>query len=694
MQTFNKTTNWFFGMAAFLLPAVFLVFSSNLFAVTHLMLILIFTALTFGLWAWKNFLNHGLMIAKFNFSVGFFGFFLMVVISTLLIPYAGGLNMAVFGLAGAMILLMLFYCAGVQIVSEESVAAGVKGLTLVSIFLAVLSLLSYASLVSKVVPAAVFSEKGYLSGENGYYLAVFFAVMCSLFIAVSTKKKMAGWGLMGIFATVAGGAILIINLIKPENQVTFLPPSAGWTIAIEIIKNFRHLLFGIGFNQFATYSMLLRPVELNSDKYVFLQFPETSNAYLQLLNCVGVIGFILFGFLLYRVFRNFLLLKNRESALISLLPIASLLLVFLLLPLSQMLLFLFFLFLIFLTHAYKTEGVPGFETKKLNLVSAHEGVFSIQSLQLNEKELNLLTPKLFAGLVGLISAIALFQLIYPLLGEAHYFKMLQAYAANNGNVAYEEINAAVAANQTRDGYYVSLSQVNFQLAVSLNAKKDLSDTDRQNIAILVNQAVTSSQRATQLNPLKEANWENLGSLYQSLINTDKTSGNLAVSAFVQAVNLDPRDPALRVRFAQLLYALKQHDDAISQLNQALAIKSDYANAYYNLGLNYKQLAQVDNAKRAFELARSFVPKSSADEKIIKDALATLQEDVNKIIEEQKNAVTPTPTPTPSGVKDEKKLTEPQEQPKLENMKKELLELQQPTPTGAVVSPTPSPTPTP
>jgi hypothetical protein len=46
-----------------------------------------------------------------------------------------------------------------------------------------------------------------------------------------------------------------------------------------------------------------------------------------------------------------------------------------------------------------------------------------------------------------------------------------------------------------------------------------------------------------------------------------------------------------------------------------------------------------------------------------------------------------PTPTPSGVQDEKKLTEPQEQPKLENMKKELLELEQTTPT-----PTPTPTP--
>jgi len=146
--------------------------------------------------------------------------------------------------------------------------------------------------------------------------------------------------------------------------------------------------------------------------------------------------------------------------------------------------------------------------------------------------------------------------------EVHFSKYLSALLANQGRTAYEELNAASGANPASDLFATELSRVNFQLAISLNAQKKLTDQDRQNISVLVNQSVQAASRATQINQNKLSNWENLANIYQALITTDPAAANLSAQAYLQAVSLDPQDPMLRLRFAQMLYSAKAQTDIL------------------------------------------------------------------------------------------------------------------------------------
>jgi tetratricopeptide (TPR) repeat protein len=687
METLNQVKKWFFGFVAFFIPLFLMILSSPIFSATRIFVLLLITGAVFVLWIIKNFLNRGLVFSKFNFWLPLCIFIVLLLVSTFSITAPGALNAAIFGKAGLFLVLIMFFLGSIQILDAKDVKAVISGLVAAVIVMSAAIIFALLSLLNKFVPMFILSEKELLRGEMAVYFLIFFITLGVFFFTMFAGRKKAGL-FVGVIFSFIGILILAIQLMKPDNRPIFLPFASGWAVTIEIFKNFKSLLFGSGFNQFSLFSNLYRTAEMNSEKLAFLRFSENANAYLDLLSSVGILGFFAFGFTLVKFFGAYfrllqkteLMTKNTALGLFSGAPILVLCVAFLFVPLSPILLFLFFLCLVLAVTGFKSVGLHEFESLKLNLVNEEGEVFSIQSLQQSSGKSRLLAPKIFAGVIGIIFALVFYKTIYAMLGDVHYFGVLRAYAANSGTTAYEEANRAVGANQLNDDYAMVLSDINLRLAFVLNSQKKLSDQDKQKIAILVNQAVSAARRGVDLNPNKVGNWESLGGMYQQLIATDVTAKNLAVSAFNNAVTLAPRDAALRVRFAQLLYAIEAYQDAIGQLNAAITLKSDYANAYYYLGLSYKQLKQPENAKKAFNLALSFVQKKSKDEELLNNEIAN----VNVV-------ATPTPTPQiPVAPPPEQKLIEPAPETKLENIKKDLLQLNQPT---GSVTPSTSVTPT-
>ncbi len=668
MNTFNKVTFCFFGIVSFLIPLLFFLFGSNFFSATKIFILLLVTIGVFGLWAAKNFLMRGLIVSRFNFELPLSGFFIVVLAGILLLPSPGAYTDAILGKGGIILLSLIFFVGAYHAARAEDVLAATRGLAGTVWVLGILSILSYLNLVNRVAPTWIFSGSEFVRGENACYLAAFFSVAVILFGAqIAMRKKGKVIAALGVAGAGAGLIFLAISLMMPGNQPVFMPFSAGWAIVIEIFKNFRRLILGTSFNQFGIYSSFFRPQELNVDKYIFTNFSEISNGILEILGATGIAGFFLFCVMLIKLGKS-VLSSPPSQARVFALPLAAVVLTFFFLPLSPALIFMFF-FLLFLTAVeLREEKAKGYGSQKLRLIPATDGFLSFQTMQ-SESASSQLAPLIFCVVAGLTFLVFLWSALYSLIGEVHYFQMARAYAANQGNRAYEEANLAVGASKNRDGFYVALSQINFQLALTLNSQKKLTDKNRQDIAILINQAVAVATRATELNPDRAANFENLGNLYQQIMGAEASAKNLGAAAFIRAVNLDPRNPALRIRFAQFLIAAKEYNNALAQLNQALVLKSDYANAYYNAGLAYRGLNQKDNAENAYNLALKFVKKGSGDEMAIKQEIENLAKIDGEMQEESTES---------AKLDKESKISEPKEQPKLDNMKKELLDIA-PTP---------------
>jgi tetratricopeptide (TPR) repeat protein len=173
-------------------------------------------------------------------------------------------------------------------------------------------------------------------------------------------------------------------------------------------------------------------------------------------------------------------------------------------------------------------------------------------------------------------------------------------------------------------YRVAYSNTNLALANSLASKEELTDKDRQDITQLISQSIREGKAAVALNPLNSSAWVNLASIYRQLINFAQGSDQWAVSSYIQAIRLDKTNPQLRLDLGGLLFSLQQYEDAIDQYKQAISLKSDMANAYYNLSFAYRQLEKYPESYASLQNVVNLLDPSSADYEKASQELAELQ----------------------------------------------------------------------
>ncbi len=100
-------------------------------------------------------------------------------------------------------------------------------------------------------------------------------------------------------------------------------------------------------------------------------------------------------------------------------------------------------------------------------------------------------------------------------------------------------------------------------------------------------------RAVKINPALQQTWLALG-----LVCHEMGDSYLALSAFTRAVHEDPLDPKAHNYLAVVARSLGWLDAAEAELQRAIELKPDYANAHFNLALMY-----LDRKPPSVELAR-------------------------------------------------------------------------------------------
>ena len=189
---------------------------------------------------------------------------------------------------------------------------------------------------------------------------------------------------------------------------------------------------------------------------------------------------------------------------------------------------------------------------------------------------------LLAGLVGTLTYFS----VQFIRSDITFQRSLVAASANNGGLTYQLQREAISTFPYRDAYYRVFSQTNLALANNLAAAQPQgaspSAETQQTILTLIQQSINSGRSAVTLSPLTSMNWNNLSSIYRSLIGFGENADQFSVLTNQQAIALDPNNPQQYINLGGIYYQLGQWEEAQRNFQVAINLKPDYSNAYYNL----------------------------------------------------------------------------------------------------------------
>jgi len=408
----------------------------------------------------------------------------------------------------------------------------------------------------------------------------------SIFLAVKhheSKVVYAVTSILNIIAMVALGAVLLPG---GELAITLLPMRASWSIALDAMKSPLTFLIGVGATNFPIFYATVKPLFLNSTTFWNTIPSSASSELLQIMTTMGMLGLLSFISIPLVAFKH---AKGSDVSMTAIKFIAGLSLISLLaIPATIPVLLIFF--------------------TSVGLLASHDP---------HHKEIA--APGNIVISLIILSAVATISYFGSrvIMAETSLRKAQIALSNNDGKTLYENSLRAAQLVPQMATYRLSYAQVNLSLATALSQKESLSDTERSNVSQLISQAVSEGKAALSLSPNNSLVWQNLGSIYQKLINVAEGSDQFAVDAYAQAVTLDPANPTLRIEYGGLLYQLiglskDQKEQAAlfsraqNEFQTAIQLKPDYPNAYYNLAKLLEMAKDYENSYTVMQKAISLL----------------------------------------------------------------------------------------
>ncbi len=478
----------------------------------------------------------------------------------------------------------------------------------------------------------------------------------SLYLAFRSIKWQIKAILLLSTALFAGASISQISLILPSsgNAIFTLPFTAGWSIALDIFKNWRTALLGVGPENFLAAFTRLRPAYLNLTPLWDSRFNSSSNELFTVLTTTGVLGALLWLTIFLKTanlaLKQITGKKSTVNLTASTLFLLGIFLANLVVPANPVLLGMTFISLALVNLSLKLD-TNEIKDVAINLAATSSSSNTYDQLSESKGDQNTLLPW-FSGLV-----------FACLLGFFWYFEG-RAYAANlatfkalsllntNATESYNQQILAYNLEPSNPYYRLNFSQTSLALANSIAAKKDISDQDKTNVTQLVQQAIREAKTATQLDPDNVLAWENLGNTYRQLVNFAQGAQDWAIASYGQAMSLDPNNARLRLELGGIYFTTKDYDSAQKLYEQAINLKPNWANAHYNLAVVMKTKKDYGKALAEMRIVVQLLDPNSKDyqqaQNELKDleklapAPAQTQTDTSK---QNIELVTPTPPPT-------------------------------------------------
>lgn len=654
IKAINQIINWVIVFLIGLTPLFFLPITTNFYGFNKNFLLYFVTGLLFLAWGAKIGLEKRISFRRTPFTGFVFLFALGFLLATIFVSPNKMEPFLYAGETGTIVTLALLYFIIVNNLEKSTHRKILNALIIGAGVLGLIAVYQFLGLNETLFPNLPEWSKDKLWTPAGgslpliSFLIVGLVLSLTAFLKRFSKSVLAsvGFGLATVLTAL--GLIVTVSQILPGKETTMviLPYRSAWVIAIEAFK--QNPLFGVGPGNFISAFNRFRPVAFNQANFWNARFGASSSYLLQLLTVGGILSLVPFVLLTLKIVRS----VKKESKNPWYLSLLILLFSLFFLPGNYLAIFSFFVLLAVWTP--KTE-VPGVSVPKQ---------FSLIPL----------------GLLVIGVAIAFYLGGRAYAADLHFWRSLVAFAENQGIEVYNRQIKALNLNPNHTSYRLAYAQTNFALANSLASQPELTDQDRAQITQLVQQAIREAKLATVLGPRNAETWENLAQLYQNLLNFAQGSDQWAIAAYLQAVATDPINPRIRVNLGGLYYSLQNYDAAVRQFQNAVDLKPDFANGYYNLAAAYREQEKYVEAYNAMQLVLNLIPSNSAD---YQQAKGELDELAKKLPAE---VAAPTQPPTPS----EKELTKPEPLPT------PVIEppIKLPEEAGPEIEETPEPEPTP
>ena len=385
-----------------------------------------------------------------------------------------------------------------------------------------------------------------------------------------------------------------------------LPPGSSWKVAISAFRD--SPAFGSGPSTFLFNFTQYKSSEINMSPLWNFRFDTSYNEFFQILATMGALGFLAFlFFVIMAVKLGLKVLRYNDSFALGLgmavIVFIAMLIFHVSTPVTMVtgLLILACLIILRKSEGKVEEFTLGIKTSKVRQVSGInqplEGIITGDVLPII-----LFIPITILSLVGIWQG-------YRIVSADIYHRMGLNSISQRGLAAYDYLRNAENLNPLIDLYRTDMAQTNFLIANAIAANKgpneaspagSLTDQDKTNIQQFLSQSINESRAAVAISPRSAQNWEVLASIYRQITGVAENALQFSLDGYGRAIALDPYNPLLRLNVGGLYYSIRNYDMAIRFFDDAVNLKPDYANAYYNLSIALRDKGNLKEAQAVGE----------------------------------------------------------------------------------------------
>lgn len=629
-----------FGALLLAFPLVFTDLTTDFFALPKQILLAIVALVALLLFGARLITEAKVRLRRtpFDLPIALFGLFALI--SSLLAVNRWDSLIAYVPLLFA---LILFYLIVNFVKSSSAVLFLISSLVIGAALLSIFSSLSFFKiylLPFDFAKAQTFTPLGSLL-DQALYLSLVLPIAVSLAMPVFRAKKISDLSpkalvfLGGSLVLLASLGLTIYQLATVQKPL-ILPFETGFQTAFAAISQdtgriAQGFFFGSGFGTYLTDFTRFKQATYNLNPTLWsFAFFRSSSYVLELLATVGILGLGAFGFLLIRVIKA--LGESRKNPVLTSLLLAFALSFFL--PFSfigQTMLFV--LLGLFSASQGLTESKRFFEVE-LYFVAFKKGIIPLStSSAQSETNVTRLLPVTFFVLFILLGGFVGFYSYRYAASDILFRRSLVSLSKNEGLPTYNSQVSTINLFPNRDSYQRIYSQTNLALANSLASSVPRGSTPSaeisQTITNLIQQSITAGRKATVISPQTAANWQNLSSIYRSLIGFGQNAEVFAIQISNQATLLDPNNPQRYLDTGGLFYQLGQWEAAQRQFQIAVNLKPDFANAYYNLGHALESKGDLQAALQQYQAVKNLLANANDKDNLkrINDEIEALQKKI-------------------------------------------------------------------
>lgn len=412
-----------------------------------------------------------------------------------------------------------------------------------------------------------------------------------------------------------------------------LPPQDSWQVAISAFRD--SPAFGSGPSTFLfNFTQYKRP-SINLTQFWNFRFDTSYNEFFQILATLGALGFLaLLFFVLSLVKLSVKVLRHFDSFTVGLALSVLVFIALMIFHVSTPITWVAGIFIIVcLIAIHRSEGkveeyTLGVKASKLRQAPG------LGSQQFEGMMAGDVLPIIVFIPIVILTLVGLWQ-TYRVVSADIYHRLGLNAINQKGLQAYDLLRQAENLNPVIDLYRSDMAQTNFLIANAIAAAKapneaspggSLTDQDKQNIQQFLSQAINESRAAVAISPRSAQNWEILASIYRQITGVAQNALQFSLDGYGRAIALDPYNPLLRLNVGGLYYSIRNYDMAIRFFDDAVNLKPDYANAYYNLSIALRDKGNLKEAETIAERTVQLLQKdtSNPDYQVAADYLKDLK----------------------------------------------------------------------